>query len=68
MIDPELHYCNQCRHSFHLNFWHKLLLFLCNEKIVVCPVCGNRMTFRIIAHFVKISSEPVLDENIWRRG
>ena len=67
-IDPKLKYCS-CGYTFHVSTLQKLRMLLQDSIIITCPRCGNRMTFRLIHHTVKVNSEPIKNKGeVYKNG
>ena len=68
MIDPKQKYCS-CGYTFHVSTLQKLRMLLQDSIIITCPRCGNRMTFRLIHHTVKVNSEPIKNKGeVYKNG
>lgn len=68
VIDPKRYFCTGCKKPFYINRLQELRMLLFGDLEVVCPQCQTRMRFRLIFHTVKVSSEIVKKEEIWRKG
>ena len=66
-VDPKLQYC-QCGYTWKFSRWELLLMFLGIRNKFRCPQCQSVMEFKIIYHTVKLSSERVFDDSIWKNG
>ncbi|MBR3213138.1 MAG: hypothetical protein IKF79_01365 [Methanosphaera sp.] len=66
-IDPKSFKCNNCNSTWKPRTYHRLVMLVRGEYSRKCPQCGTVMKFRLVHHVVRLSSEKVLDEKIWRR-
>lgn len=67
-IDPKLNYCS-CGYTFTVSTLQKLRMLLQDSIIITCPRCGNRMTYRLIHHTVKVNSEPIKNKGeVYKNG
>ena len=67
MIDPLEQKCN-CGYRFHIPAWTKLCMLLFGDYNYHCPQCGAVLTFRLVYHTVKISTNETIEKEIWRNG
>lgn len=66
-IDPKLQTCSNCGCSWSPGTIHKIIMLIFGCYIWTCPQCQSRLEFRLMNHVVKVNTEKVLDERIWRR-
>jgi hypothetical protein len=66
-IDPLRQTCN-CGYSWKPRLYHKIIMLIYGHYTHTCPQCHSRSKLVLVNHVVKIGSEKVLDEMIWRRS
>ena len=66
-IDPKLHHC-KCGLTWRPGTYHKIIMLLFGSYSWRCPRCQTVMKFRLIGHVVKVDTETVDKESLWRNG
>ena len=68
VIDPLLNYCG-CGYTFHISKLQQVRMLLFGDLVITCPRCGDRMTYRLIHHEVKINTETIRNrEEVYKNG
>lgn len=66
-VNPEQKSCN-CGYKFYISTFQKVRMLLQGDIIITCPKCGNKMTFRLIHHCVKIRTEKDKKIEVWENA
>lgn len=64
-VDPLRKSCN-CGYHFYINKFQEVKMLLFGDMVITCPMCGAKMTFRLVYHNVKIKTEEnKMKKEVW---